>query len=330
MDGVALEVCAECGFDARRWRPYDVGSMAYALGLWWRLATEGIDATLLNTRPASGVWSVLEYGVHSALVTAVLREGAQRIVAADGVDLGPAPSAGDGGPGEPATGIDPAAVVADLEREGKALARFIPDTPDDAWTNTGGSGNATLQARAVVVHAAHDASHHFMDVGRGLSALGAGTPPQTGTVARVNASDGGVPKRAIGGAAITHDGLDGDRQADEQHHGRSFQALCLWSTEVIADLAAEGHPIEPGSAGENITLEGVDWSTIRPGTRLRIGSALAEISFPSIPCAKQTRWFSDGDFKHIAHERAPHRTRWYAWVREPGEVRMGDDVVVQP
>ena len=58
--------------------------------------------------------------------------------------------------------------------------------------------------------------------------------------------------------------------------------------------------------------------------------ALAELSYPAIPCPKQTRWFVDGDFARIGHARNPRLTRWYAWVREPGEVRAGAPAQLQP
>ncbi len=137
-----------------------------------------------------------------------------------------------------------------------------------------------------VVHLAHEISHFQMDVGRELAAAGAGTPPARGLVDRVNVSGGGVPKLPTGGGGIGHAGLEGDRQADRKHHGRPFQALCLWSAEVIDELAAAGHPIGPGSAGENLTLSGIDWTALRPGARLRVGTALAELSFPAVPCAQ--------------------------------------------
>lgn len=79
-----------------------------------------------------------------------------------------------------------------------------------------------------------------------------------------------------------------------------------------------------------MTLAGIDWASLRPGARLRADGALAELSFPATPCAKQTQWFADGDFGRIDHDRNPHLTRWYAWVREAGDVSPGDRVVVQP
>ena len=84
------------------------------------------------------------------------------------------------------------------------------------------------------------------------------------------------------------------------------------ATAVVAGCTV----VAAGSAGENVTLRGVDWATMRPGTRLRVGSALIELSYPAVPCKKQTRWFTDGDFNRISYERNPHWVRWYAWVRE--------------
>jgi MOSC domain-containing protein YiiM len=207
---------------------------------------------------------------------------------------------------------DEAVVLADLEREGAAMAKAARD--------------GSVEARTALLHAAHDASHHMMVVGRKLAAPGAGMRPVQGRVVQVNASGGGVPKLPVPSATIGLGGVAGDVQNDRKHHGRPFQALCLWSAEVIDGLAADGHPIGAGCAGENLTVSGIEWTDMRPGARLRIGSALAEISFPATPCAKQSRWFHDRDFGRIDFDRNPHLTRWYAWVREPGEVAPGDAI----
>jgi len=320
------ETCDECGFDSERWRVRDAVTFFDALGFWWRHAAADVDAAALNRRPADGVWSALEYGVHSALVTAVIREGIARTIAEDGVVL-PSVVAPDA-ESEPAR-LEPDAVLHDIEREGRALARLARDAPADAWSHVASSGELRIAADGALFHAVHDASHHQFDVARGLRAIGAATPAHSGRVVQVNASDGGVPKLPVARAAITARGLGGDRQQNRKHHGRPFQALSIWSQDVIDELAAAGHPIAAGSAGENITVRDIDWGSLRPGTLLRVGSALAELSYPAVPCQKQTRWFSDGDFTRIAFENNPQWVRWYAWVREPGDVESGDAVLVQ-
>lgn len=176
----------------------------------------------------------------------------------------------------------------------------------------------------------HAAMHALADAGRLRHRLGAGARTVTGRVVQVSTSGGGVPKQAVARARVTAAGVEGDRQGNRTHHGRPWQAVCLWSAEVIAGLRAEGHPIGWGSAGENLTVEGLDWAALRPGTRLLAGSALLELTAYAIPCRKNARWFRDGRFRRIAQEVAPGAARLYARVVVDGAVAAGDEVVVEP
>ena len=143
-------------------------------------------------------------------------------------------------------------------------------------------------------------------------------------------SSGGVPKRAVDSAPVGLRGLDGDRQAARKHHGRVWQALCLWSADVVDRLATEGHPIAPGCAGENASIRGIDWPALRPGVRLAIGDVLCEVSAYATPCKKNAQWFTGGDFNRMGHDREPGISRVYASVLSDGIVRVGDKVVVEP
>ena len=179
-------------------------------------------------------------------------------------------------------------------------------------------------------HALHDAVHHLHDVGRIRVALGDGVAHQVGQVTHLAVSGGGVPKLGVDAFEVGWSGAAGDAQADRRHHGRPFQALCLWSADVIAALRAEGHPVAAGSAGENVTVAGVDWATLRPGTIVRIGAAVAEISSHATPCAKNAGWFPDRQFRRIDHDEHPGWSRLYATVLEPGAVSVGDPFEVEP
>ncbi len=177
--------------------------------------------------------------------------------------------------------------------------------------------------------AVHECVHGLRDLSRVLHELGAGVPTQQGSVIQVSASDGGVPKAAVASADVGVRGLLGDRQDNRKHHGRPFQALCLWSSEIIDALADEGHPIGPGLAGENLTVSGIDWTTIRPGVRMLIGDVTCEISCWAEPCRKNDQWFT-GRSDRMDHRLHPGWSRTYAWVVEPGTIATGDAVIVEP
>lgn len=152
--------------------------------------------------------------------------------------------------------------------------------------------------------------------------------PMTGVVASIQSSRGGVPKRPLAVAEIDRRGLVGDVQGNRRHHGRPWQAVCLYSRDVLDALAAEGHPIDAGTAGENVTLAGIDWSRLRGGLTLAIGDVRLRTTSPTTPCRKIATCFADRRFDRIHHDRHPGWSRWYASVLEGGTIHPGDRVVV--
>ncbi|HZM01158.1 MAG TPA: MOSC domain-containing protein, partial [Planctomycetota bacterium] len=123
-------------------------------------------------------------------------------------------------------------------------------------------------------------------------------------VVQVNVSQGGVPKRPVPAAAVTRDGLEGDRQADRRYHGGPGRAVSVWSLELIEALRAEGHPVVPGGAGENLTVAGLDWGAVRPGARLRFaGGVELEVADFAAPCQTIRGSFTGGGFERISDAR---------------------------
>lgn len=148
-----------------------------------------------------------------------------------------------------------------------------------------------------------------------------------GRIHQISVSAGGVPKLPVDRAEVGIRGITTDDQDDKRHHGSPDQALCVWSLEVIEALRAEGHPIHPGYAGENITLEGLDWSLVVPGTTLLIGeSVVAPVTFDATPCAKNAAWFVDRNFRRMSHALHPGWSRMYTSVTSGGTIRVGDEV----
>ena len=153
----------------------------------------------------------------------------------------------------------------------------------------------------------------------------------TGTLVSINRSNGGVPKRRVDDAKVSRLGLLGDAQTDTKHHGGPERAVCVYSLERIRALQVEGHPIDVGTVGENITVEGIDWDMVVPRTLISLGKEVRlEVTAFTNPCKTIKESFIDGKFVRISQKLHPGWSRVYTRVLSEGEIRFGDSVEVTP
>ena len=147
----------------------------------------------------------------------------------------------------------------------------------------------------------------------------------SGVIYQLSVSPGGVPKLPVAESSVGELGLEGNAVANPDIHGGPERAVCLYSLEVIEALAAEGHPIAPGTAGENVTLRGIDWALVQPGARIALGDDVElEITRFTTPCATIRGSFKDGDSNRIHQNLHPGWSRAYARVLRGGRLRAGD------
>ncbi len=152
---------------------------------------------------------------------------------------------------------------------------------------------------------------------------------QTGTLFSINVSAGGVPKKGVTGAQVSQSGLVGDVQNDQKHHGGADRAVCIYSLERIQELRAEGHPIDIGTAGENLTIKGIDWDRVGPGSKVSVGKEVVlEVASFTNPCKTIKGSFVDGKFVRIAQKLHPGWSRVYARVLAEGRIHSGDRVEI--
>lgn len=146
-----------------------------------------------------------------------------------------------------------------------------------------------------------------------------------GRIFQLSRSDGGVPKLAVQEAEVGENGMMGDRQKHTKVHGGPERALCLFSLETIQKLQTEGHPIFSGSTGENVTISGIDWAQLSPGTRLQLGDVIVELTRTADPCKQIAASFIDRKFKRLEVEGD---MRWYCRVVKGGMLRVAMPVRV--
>ena len=138
-------------------------------------------------------------------------------------------------------------------------------------------------------------------------------------------------------------GVAGDAHAGVtvQHRSRvardpsrpNLRQVHLLAGELLAELAAAGHPVAPGELGENVTTYGIDLLALPIGTLLRLGpEAVVEVTGLRNPCL-QIDAFQEGLLRRVAG-RAPdgsvvRRAGIMGVVRTGGTLRPGDPVGVE-
>jgi len=148
-----------------------------------------------------------------------------------------------------------------------------------------------------------------------------------GLIHSINISSGGVPKITVDSAKIGKKGVEGDFNRFRDGRGGDLdRAVCIFSLERIEYLKQEGHPIEVGSTGENLTIQGIEWGSLVEGMRLEVGNVVLELSEPCAPCSKIGGSFIGRRFDRVAHEQEFGWSRWLARVLREGSVSVGDSV----
>ncbi|HEU5217124.1 MAG TPA: MOSC domain-containing protein [Gemmatimonadales bacterium] len=143
----------------------------------------------------------------------------------------------------------------------------------------------------------------------------------------------GLPKHAVRRLHISRSGAEGDynHYRTTKVQGDPNLAILVMTREVIDTLRTEGWPVEPGDLGENLTLDGVPEAALKPGTRIRIGPVLLEVSEPCDPCTELYV------LPYVGRDRGPEFVRtltgrrgWFTRVLAPGDIVPGAPVEVTP
>lgn len=136
-----------------------------------------------------------------------------------------------------------------------------------------------------------------------------------------------IAKHVVHGPVhIGPEGLSGDEQGDRRVHGGPDKAIHhyprdhypTWKGEIGAHALLQA----PGAFGENISTVGITEADLCLGDRLRVGSALVEVSQARQPCWKLSDRFGIADMARRVQDSG--RSGWYYRVIETGTVQAGD------
>ena len=116
-----------------------------------------------------------------------------------------------------------------------------------------------------------------------------------------------------------HLGIEGDAHAGDWH--RQVSLLAQESSDRLQDKVSV--PLVPGVFAENIRCEGIELKTLPVGTRLRIGTALCEVTQIGKEC------HADCAIRRQAGDCVMPREGIFVAVLEEGEAKAGDLVAVE-
>lgn len=128
--------------------------------------------------------------------------------------------------------------------------------------------------------------------------------------------------------ALTRTGFADDWQADLAVHGGVDKAVHHYAAEHYetwrSELGPSADGFGPGRFGENISTTGMTERDLCIGDRLKLGSAVVEISQGRQPCWKLNA--HTGSKNMVALFQKTARTGWYYRVIEAGTVAIGDEI----
>ncbi len=139
--------------------------------------------------------------------------------------------------------------------------------------------------------------------------------------------DTGIFKRPVSGKVkVLRLNLEGDEQADLSVHGGADKAVYAYPTEQYAYWRNElpERDWEWGNFGENLTTEGFDEDNLCIGDRLKIGTAIFEVTQPRMPCYKLGIRLDDPSM--IKRFYKSGKWGYYLAVRQEGEIETGDQI----
>lgn len=121
--------------------------------------------------------------------------------------------------------------------------------------------------------------------------------------------------------------VEGDDQADREHHGGPDQAVYAYAREAYEWWEAElGRPLTDGLFGENVTTRGLDVDGALIGDTWAIGDVVVQVTSPRIPCQKLATRVGERAF--VKRFGAARRPGAYLRILEEGELGAGDEIRV--
>lgn len=155
-----------------------------------------------------------------------------------------------------------------------------------------------------------------------VAALFAGSPAPLGP----RGAKTSIVKTPVDALTVHSTHTDEDTQTNKRLHGGPEKVLHQYSP--INYLTLKKHfpegDFSPGTIGENISVDGMDDTTVFIGDIWQFGDVELQVSAPRAPCNKINQRYDIANLDRFVGERGI--TGWYYRVLKTGIIKVGDDV----
>ena len=136
----------------------------------------------------------------------------------------------------------------------------------------------------------------------------------------------GIPKSVIKEAMAKNLGLEGDYNIyrTESKGNSPDRAVLLMSDDILDQLRAEGWPVKNGDLGENITLTGIDYTSLKVKDKFSVGGIEIQITEACRPCVNLGVLPYVGERVKEFMGTLRGRRGFYARVLKEGNIKIDD------
>ena len=123
--------------------------------------------------------------------------------------------------------------------------------------------------------------------------------------------------------------LEGDEQANPSVHGGRDKAVYVYSSTHYPYWQEQlgRATMEASQFGQNLTVDGLSDDDVKIGDRFQLGSAIATVAQPRIPCSKLGKRLGDPTFPNTF--LLTGRLGYYLYSEEAGSLQAGDEMTLR-
>ncbi len=141
----------------------------------------------------------------------------------------------------------------------------------------------------------------------------------------------GIPKHPVNEVVVSQSGVSGDFNVYRFNSKKNTpdRAVLIMTEDILNQLNKEGWKVKSGDLGENFLIDGVSYSELEAGMKVKLGGIQIELTEQAQPCRtlRHLRYIGDENINGFINTLKGRRG-WYAKVIQEGTVNVHDPIAL--